>query len=109
MIESINKSTVNEFRIPRAKVEQHQPVPTFNPQNQHEHQNPHQSFRFWQHLQTSLNIEQGEIHQILAKETYMLLNLALQSQKKIFRKSLVLKQLVNSRKHAKLNYLCAQK
>ena len=31
-------------------------------QNQHEHQNNHQSLRFQQHLQTNLNIEQGKKH-----------------------------------------------
>ena len=35
-------------------------MPTLNFQNQPEHQNTYQSFRFWQHLQTILNTEQGK-------------------------------------------------
>ena len=41
-------------------AQQNQPMPTFILQNQPEHQNTHQSFRFCQNLQTNLNIEQGE-------------------------------------------------
>ena len=64
LIESINKSTVSEFRMPRPTMEpqQNQPMPTFNLQNQHERQNSHQCYRFRQHLQTNLNLEQGEEH-----------------------------------------------
>ena len=40
--------------------QQNQPIPTFNLENQPEHQNAHQSFRFRQYLQTNLDIEQGE-------------------------------------------------
>ena len=40
--------------------QQNQPMPTLNLQNQPERQNAYQSFRFWQNLQTNLNIEQGE-------------------------------------------------
>ena len=43
--------------------QQNHPIPTFNFQNQHEHQNNNQSLRFRQHLQTNLNIEQGQKHQ----------------------------------------------
>ena len=62
--ESINKSTVNEFTMHRPTMEpqQNRPMATFNLQNQHERQNSHQSFRFQQHLQTNLNIEQGKKH-----------------------------------------------
>ena len=42
-------------------------MPTFNLQNQHEHQNAHRSFRFRQNLQTTLNIEQDE-NKSVAKE-----------------------------------------
>ena len=42
--------------------QQNEPVPTRNLQSQQERQNNHQSFRFWQCLQTNLNIEQGEKH-----------------------------------------------
>ena len=35
-------------------------MPTFNFQNQPEHENAHQSFRFRQHLQTILSNEQGK-------------------------------------------------
>ena len=40
--------------------QQNQPIPTFNLENQPERQSTHQSFIFRQHLQTNLNIEQGE-------------------------------------------------
>ena len=40
--------------------QQNQPMPTFILQNQPEHQNTLQSFRFCQNQQTNLNIEQGE-------------------------------------------------
>ena len=61
LIESINKSTVNEPRMPRPTIEpqQNQQMLTFNIQNQHEHQNNYQSFRFRQHVQINLNNEQG--------------------------------------------------
>ena len=64
LIESINKSAVSEFRMPRSTMEpqENHPIPTFNLQNQHENQNNHQSLRCWQILQTNLNIEQGEKH-----------------------------------------------
>ena len=67
--ESLNKRTVNEFRIPRSTIEpqQNQPMPTFNLQNQHADQNAHRSFRFRQNLQTTLNIEQDE-NESVAKE-----------------------------------------
>ena len=47
LIESLNKPTVNEFRIPRSTMEpqQNQPMPTFNLQDQPECQNARQSFR----------------------------------------------------------------
>ena len=62
LIESLNKPTVNEFRIPRSTMEpqQHQPMPTFSLQDQPERQNARQSFRFRENLQTNLNIEQDE-------------------------------------------------
>ena len=64
LIESINESTVNEFRMSRPTMEpqENHPIPTFNLQNQHEHKNNHQSLRFRQHLQTNLKNEQGEKH-----------------------------------------------
>ena len=64
LIESINKSTVNEFTMPRPKMgpQQNHPIPTFNLQNHRKQQNNHQSLRFQQHLQTNLNTEQGEKH-----------------------------------------------
>ena len=39
LIESINNSTVNEFRMPGPKMEpqQNHPIPTFNLRNQHKH------------------------------------------------------------------------
>ena len=40
--------------------QQNQPMPTFKLQNLPERQNAQQSFRFWQNLQTNLNIEQDE-------------------------------------------------
>lgn len=40
--------------------QQNQSMPTSNLQNQPEHENTNQSLRFWQHLQTNLNTEQGE-------------------------------------------------
>ena len=48
-------------------------------------------------------------HPTLAKKPYMLVNLALYSQKKIYTSFLVLRQLVTSKKHVQLNYLCAPK
>ena len=64
LIKSINNSTVNEFRMPRPTMEpqQNHPIATFNLQNQYEHQNNHQSLRLRKHLQTNLNIGQGEKH-----------------------------------------------
>ena len=52
LIESLNNPTVNEFRIPISTIEpqQNEPMPTFNLQDQPEHQNACQSFRFWQNL-----------------------------------------------------------
>ena len=47
---------------PTMEPQQNHPIPTFSLQNQHEHQNNHQSLRFQQHLKTNLNIEQGEKH-----------------------------------------------
>ena len=48
--------------MPRPTMEHYQnhPIPTSNLQNQHEHQNNHQSPGFRQHLQANLNIEPGE-------------------------------------------------
>ena len=62
LIESLNKPTVNEFRIPRPTMEpqQNQPMPSFNLRNQPHRQNAHQSFRFRQNLHANLNIEQSE-------------------------------------------------
>ena len=50
--------------MPRPTIEpqKNHPIPTFNLQNQHEHENNHQFLRFRQHLQTDLNFEQGEKH-----------------------------------------------
>ena len=64
LIKSINNSTVNEFRMPRPTMEpqQNHPIATFNLQNQYELQNNHQSLRLRKHLQTNLNIGQGEKH-----------------------------------------------
>ena len=44
--------------------QQNHPIPIFNLHNQHEDQNNHQSLRFRQHLQTDLNIEQSEKHEL---------------------------------------------
>ena len=84
LIESLNKSTVNEFRIPRSTMEpqQNQPMPTFNLQDQPERQNARQSFTFRQNLQTNLNIEQDEKNNEQSsdfgkKGSYMLVNLVL--------------------------------
>ena len=62
LIESLNKPTVNEFRIPRPTMEpqQNQPMSSFNLRNQPQRQNAHQSFRFRQNLHANLNIEQSE-------------------------------------------------
>ena len=62
LIESINEPTINGFKTPRRAMEpqQNQSMPTSNLQNQPEHENTNQSLRFWQHLQTNLNTEQGE-------------------------------------------------
>ena len=35
---------------PTMEPQQNHPIPTFSLQNQHEHQNNHQSLRFQQHL-----------------------------------------------------------
>ena len=62
LIESLNKPTVNEFRIPRSTMEpqQNQPMPTFNLPDQPERENARKSVRFRQNLQTNLNTEQDE-------------------------------------------------
>ena len=83
LIKSINKSTVNGFKMPRRTMEaqQNHPIPTFYLNNQHEHQDNHQFLRFRQHLQFNLNNEQGKKHNeqssALAKKSYMLVTLAL--------------------------------
>ena len=48
LIESIHKSDVNKSSIPRPTTEpqQVQPMPTLNPQTQHEYQNNHQPLRY---------------------------------------------------------------
>ena len=46
LIKSINKSTVNGFKMPRRTMEaqQNHPIPTFYLNNQHEHQDNHHHF-----------------------------------------------------------------
>ena len=45
---------------PASQPQQNQPMATFNLPNQREREDSHQSFRFWQHLQTNLKTDQGE-------------------------------------------------
>ena len=88
LIKSLIKPIVNDFRVrgPTIEPQRNQPMPTFNLQNQPEHQNAHQSFRFRQNLQTNLNIEQGEKsneHSSEFSEKISLVTLVSQSLKKI--------------------------
>ena len=48
--------------------QQNQPMPTFKLQNLPERQNVQQSFRFWQNLQTNLNIEQDEKNNVQSSD-----------------------------------------
>ena len=115
LIESLNKPIVNEFRIPRSTMEpqRNQPIPTFNLQDQPERQNAHQSFRFWQNLQTNLNVEQDEKNNEQSSDfsTKILYvgNLSPVVTEEDLDKLLVLRQLVTSKKPVKLNYLCVPK
>ena len=47
--------------------------------------------------------------QILTQKSFMLVTLALESQKRIYTNFSVLIQVVISKKHVKFNYLCAPK
>ena len=114
LIKSLIKPIVNDFRVrgPTMEPQRNQPMPTFNLQNQPEHQNAHQSFRFRQNLQTNLNIEQGgrsNEHSSEFSEKISLVTLVSQSLKKIWTNFVVLRQQVTSKKLVKLNYLCAPK
>ena len=115
LLESLNKPTVNEFRIPRSTMEpqQNQPIPIFNFQDQPERQNAHQSFRLRQNLQTNLYIEHDEKNNIqssdFSKNILYVGNLSPVVTEEDLNDFFGFKTTSYLQKPVKLNYLCVPK
>ena len=92
------------------ELQQNQPMSTFN---QNERQNTNQFFRFWQHLQTNFNIEQGEKHNEqtsdFSERTLCAGNLSHVVAEADLFKLFGIREVVTSKKQVKLIYLCASK